>query len=80
MRDGNEPGPPAAAGRGVARRPCRDEDLPFLARLYLKGASRDPAMAAAVSDRLWEISDIARLVEGAEAVPRALGPHKNRVA
>jgi hypothetical protein len=37
-----------------------------------------PAMAAGVADRLWEISDIAQLVEDAEAAPKARGPYKMR--
>lgn len=35
-----------------------------------------PAMAAGVSDRLWEIADIAKLVEDAEAKPAKRGPYK----
>jgi IS1 family transposase len=35
-----------------------------------------PAMAAGVSDRLWEIADIAQLVENAEAGPGKRGPYK----
>ena len=35
-----------------------------------------PAMAAGVSDRLWEIGDIAKLVEEAEAKPAKRGPYK----
>jgi transposase-like protein len=35
-----------------------------------------PAMAAGVSDRLWEITDIAKLVEEAEAKPGKRGPYK----
>ena len=35
-----------------------------------------PAMAAGVSDRLWEIEDIAKLVEEAEAKPGKRGPYK----
>jgi IS1 family transposase len=35
-----------------------------------------PAMAAGVSDRLWEIADIAKLVEDAEAPPKARGPYR----
>jgi IS1 family transposase len=38
-----------------------------------------PAMAAGVTDRLWEIGDIANLVEDAEAAPKARGPYKKRV-
>jgi IS1 family transposase len=37
-----------------------------------------PAMAAGVSDRLWEIADIAKLVEDAEAKPAKRGPYKTR--
>ena len=39
-----------------------------------------PAMAAGMSDRLWEIADIAKLVEDAEAAPTARGPYRKRVA
>ena len=35
-----------------------------------------PAMAAGVSDRLWEIADIAKLVEEAEAAPTKRGPYR----
>jgi IS1 family transposase len=35
-----------------------------------------PAMAAGVSDRLWDITDIALLVEAAEAKPGKRGPYK----
>jgi IS1 family transposase len=35
-----------------------------------------PAMAAGVADRLWEIADIAKLVEDAEAKPAKRGPYK----
>jgi hypothetical protein len=38
-----------------------------------------PAMAAGVSDRLWEIGDIVALVEAAEAEqPRKRGPYQKR--
>ena len=40
-----------------------------------------PAMAAGVSDRLWEISDIVALVEKAESrLPTKRGPYKKRAA
>jgi IS1 family transposase len=39
-----------------------------------------PAMAAGVTDRLWEIADIAKLVEDAEIAPKARGPYKKRSA
>ena len=35
-----------------------------------------PAMAAGVADRLWEIADIAKLVEDADAAPKKRGPYK----
>jgi len=35
-----------------------------------------PAMAAGVSDRLWEIGDIVKLVEGAEPAPKKRGIYK----
>ena len=37
-----------------------------------------PAMAAGVSDRLWEIGDIVKLVEAAEPKPGTRGPYKKR--
>ena len=37
-----------------------------------------PAMAAGVADRLWEIEDIAMLVEQAEAKPAKRGPYKKQ--
>ena len=40
-----------------------------------------PAMAAGVSDRLWEIGDIVALVEAVEAEqPRKRGPYKKKVS
>jgi hypothetical protein len=35
-------------------------------------------MAAGVTDRLWEIADIAMLVEQAEAKPGKRGPYKKK--
>jgi hypothetical protein len=37
-------------------------------------------MAAGVTDRLWEIADIAKLVEDEEAAPKTRGPYKKRSA
>lgn len=37
-----------------------------------------PAMAAGVSDRLWEVSDIVALLEAAEPKPGKRGPYKKR--
>lgn len=39
-----------------------------------------PAMAAGVSDRLWDITDIAKLVEDAEAKPSKRGPYRKQAA
>ena len=39
-----------------------------------------PAMAAGVTDRLWEIGDIAALVEASEAKPAKRGAYKKREA
>jgi IS1 family transposase len=39
-----------------------------------------PAMAAGVSDRLWEIGDIVALVEAATPKPGPRGPYKKRAA
>ena len=37
-----------------------------------------PAIAAGVSDRLWEIGDIVKLVEDAEPKPSKRGPYKEK--
>jgi hypothetical protein len=34
-----------------------------------------PAMAAGISDRLWEIGDIVKLVEDADPKPEKRGPY-----
>jgi len=39
-----------------------------------------PAMAAGVTDRLWEIGDIVALVEAADTVPGKRGPYKKTAA
>ena len=39
-----------------------------------------PAMAAGVTERLWEIADIAKLVEQAESTPGKRGPYKKASA
>jgi hypothetical protein len=38
------------------------------------------AMAAGVTDRLWEVSDIVALLEATEATPAKLGPYQKRAA
>ncbi|QIE54776.1 DDE-type integrase/transposase/recombinase [Pikeienuella piscinae] len=37
-----------------------------------------PAMAAGLTDRLWDISDIVKLIEDAEPAPTKRGPYKKR--
>jgi IS1 family transposase len=39
-----------------------------------------PAMAAGVSDRLWEVSDIVALLEATEPKPGTRGPYKKRIS
>ncbi len=39
-----------------------------------------PAMAAGVTDRLWEVADLVAIVEAAEAKPGKRGPYKKRLA
>jgi len=44
----------------------------------LKGLS--PAMAAAVSDTLWSVTDLAEMVDASQPSPGKRGPHGKRVA
>jgi len=37
-----------------------------------------PAMAAGVTDRLWEMSDIVEVIEAAEPTPKKRGPYKKQ--
>jgi hypothetical protein len=39
-----------------------------------------PAMAAGVTDRLWEVSDIVALLEAAEPKPGKRGTYRKRAA
>ena len=39
-----------------------------------------PAMAAGVTDKLWEMSDLVAVLEATEAAPAKRGPYKKRVA
>jgi hypothetical protein len=39
-----------------------------------------PAMAAGVSQRLWEVSDIVALLEAAEPKPGKRGPYKKKIS
>ncbi len=36
------------------------------------------AMAAGISDRLWEMDDLVRLVEAEDAAPKKRGPYKSK--
>jgi transposase len=38
-----------------------------------------PAMAAGVTDRLWEMADLVAIVEAAEAAPASRGPYRKRI-
>ncbi len=46
-------------------------------RIHLK-LRVTPAMAAGVTDRLWEVADIATLIDAREEAPRKRGPYKPR--
>jgi hypothetical protein len=37
-----------------------------------------PAMAAGVTDRLWDVSDIVKLVEANDSQPGRRGPYKKK--
>ena len=39
-----------------------------------------PAMAAGVTDKLWEMSDLVAVMEATEEAPKARGPYKRKVA
>lgn len=45
-----------------------------------KSLKMTPAMAAGVSDRLWSMEDLAKLVEAAQPKPGKRGPYKKRAA
>jgi hypothetical protein len=47
------------------------------ARIH-KTLRMSPAMAAGISDRLWEMSDIVALIDAREAPPTKRGPYKPR--
>lgn len=44
-----------------------------------KSLRMTPAMAAGVTDRLWDVQDIVALVEAAEPTPKKRGPYKKRL-
>ncbi len=37
-----------------------------------------PAMAAGVTDRLWDVSDIVAIIDAAAPVPAKRGPYKTK--
>jgi len=51
-------------------------DLKFRGAAKVSVEPTSPAMAAGVSDRLWEIGDIVKLVEDAEPKPSKRGLYK----
>jgi hypothetical protein len=58
----------------IGQSPWLDLDYNFV-RIH-KTLRVTPAMAAGVSDRLWEVSDIVALLEAAEPKPGKRGPYK----
>ncbi len=45
--------------------------------MSLKGIT--PAMAAGVTKRLWDIEDIVKVIDDAEAAPKKRGPYRKRM-
>jgi hypothetical protein len=45
-----------------------------------KAVKMAPAMAAGVSSRLWEMSEIVALIDAAASAPKPRGPYKKREA
>jgi hypothetical protein len=43
-----------------------------------KSLRMTPAMAAGVTDRLWDVEDLVALVDAAEPAPKKRGPYKKR--
>jgi len=66
-----------ATGEVEDREPTAEEQGKDPAAVAM-GRKGGPAMAAGVSDRLWEVADIVALVEAAEAPAKKRGPYKNR--
>lgn len=72
-----------AAGEVEDRPPTSEEEGKNPAGVALGrlgGAKGGKARAAGVSDQLWEIGDIVKLVEDAETKPGKRGPYKKRAA
>ena len=44
------------------------------------GEERTPAMAAGVTDRLWEVADVVSMIDAAAPKPGKRGPYKKRQA
>jgi hypothetical protein len=53
-------------------------ELPHIATYPLLRAS--PAMAAGVTDRVWDMQDVAGLIAAQEAPVAERGPHKKKTA
>jgi hypothetical protein len=75
--------------------PAADEPLPEKDQIHAQSAALfmtyynsvrihktlrvTPALAAGVTDRLWEVSDIVALLEASEPKPGKHGPYKKRI-
>lgn len=45
-----------------------------------KSLKTSPAMAAGITDRLWDMEDIVALIDAKDAPPKKRGPYKKRAA
>lgn len=47
-------------------------------RMIIKTLRITPAMAAGVTDTVWDVKDIVRVIDEAEPEPKKRGPYKKR--
>ena len=59
------------------------EDLPMrlISRIFVRNhlsLRMTPAMAAGIETRLWEMSEIVKLIDDAERAPKPCGPYSKK--
>ena len=47
--------------------------------MHWKGSDRPPAMAAGVTDKVWDIAALVAMIEATEPAPAKRGPYKKRM-
>jgi hypothetical protein len=47
--------------------------------VHWKGSDRPPAMAAGVTDKVWDIAALVAMIEATEPAPAKRGPYKKRM-